>query len=123
MKLLTTITCLFATGSIDAFGYAPMGTRARTVSKMVATDDYYMDEQRRSTMNLILLGSATVTLGGMAVPFFAFFYPPGVGDGSGGSTTAKEANAVGKDLFATAYLASHIANDRSLSQGLKGDPT
>mmetsp|Transcript_3957 Transcript_3957/g.2583 ORF Transcript_3957/g.2583 Transcript_3957/m.2583 type:complete len:163 (+) Transcript_3957:63-551(+) len=71
-------------------------------------------------MNLILVGSAAVTVGGLAVPYIAFFVPPGAGGGSGG-VSAK--NALGDDLFAQEYLASKPAGDRSLAQGLKGDAT
>merc|ERR1719253_597300 len=51
-------------------------------------------------MNLILVGSAAVTIGGLAVPYIAFFVPPGSGGGSGGST-AKD--ALGNDIFAAEY--------------------
>merc|ERR1719266_2485715 len=75
---------------------------------------------RRNLMNLILVGSAALTIGGLAVPYIAFFVPPGAGGGSGG-VTAK--NALGDDIIAAEYLASKPANDRSLAQGLKGDAT
>merc|ERR1719215_486526 len=71
-------------------------------------------------MNLILVGSAAVTVGGLAVPYILFFVPPGTGGGSGGSP-AKDAN--GNDLFAKAYLGTHPVGDHSLAQGLKGDAT
>merc|ERR1719223_80207 len=47
-------------------------------------------------MNLILVGSAAVTVGGLAVPYI---------------------------LFAKAYLETHPVGDHSLAQGLKGDAT
>merc|ERR1719215_2264496 len=71
-------------------------------------------------MNLILVGSAAVTVGGLAVPYILFFLPPGTGGGGGGSP-AKDAN--GNDLFAKAYLETHPVGDHSLAQGLKGDAT
>merc|ERR1719215_160690 len=71
-------------------------------------------------MNLILVGSAAVTVGGLAVPYILFFVPPGTGGGSGGSP-AKDAN--GNDLFAKAYLETHPVGDHSLAQGLKEDGT
>jgi hypothetical protein len=77
MKLSSVVVCLATAGSAAAFAPAPMGTRAMTVSKMAAAEEYYIDEERRFTMNLILLGSAAVTVGGLAVPFVAFFVPPG----------------------------------------------
>merc|ERR1719471_168903 len=71
-------------------------------------------------MNLILLGSAGVTVGGLAVPYILFFVPPG-GGGGGGGVSAKD--ALGNDLMAADYLAKKPALDRSLAQGLKGDAT
>merc|ERR1719330_2201922 len=52
---------------------------------------------RRNLMNLILVGSAALTIGGLAVPYIAFFVPPGSGGGSGG-ISAKD--ALGNDLMA-----------------------
>merc|ERR1712157_570451 len=75
---------------------------------------------RRVLMNLILVGSSAVTVGGLAIPYILFFVPPGAG-GGGGGVPAK--NALGDDLFAQAYLNSKPAGDRSLAQGLKGDAT
>merc|ERR1719379_2046176 len=71
-------------------------------------------------MNLILLGSAGVTVGGLAVPYILFFVPPG-GGGGGGGVSAKD--ALGNDLMAADYLSKKPALDRSLAQGLKGDAT
>lgn len=120
MKLSPVVVCLATAGSAAAFAPAPMGTRAMTVSKMAAAEEYYIDEERRFTMNLILLGSAAVTVGGLAVPFVAFFVPPGAG-GGGGGVSAKD--ALGNDLFSKPYLESKAAGDHSLAQGLKGDAT
>ena len=120
MKLSSVVVGLATAGSAAAFAPIPMGNRAMTVSKMAAAEEYYIDEERRFTMNLILLGSAAVTVGGLAVPFVAFFVPPGTGGGAGG-VSAKD--ALGNDLFAKAYIASKPAGDRSLAQGLKGDAT
>lgn len=71
-------------------------------------------------MNLILVGSAAVTVGGLAVPYILFFVPPGSGGGSGG-TPAKD--ALGNELIEKEYLASKKPGDHSLAQGLKGDAT
>jgi len=87
---------------------------------MAASEELYIDEERRFLMNLILLGSAGITVGAIAIPYIAFFVPPGSG-GDGGGVSAK--NALGDDLFATAYLTEKPAGDRSLAQGLKGDAT
>lgn len=71
-------------------------------------------------MNLIVVGSTTVTVGAFGIPYIAFFFPPGTGGGAGG-IPAKD--ALGDDLFAKEYLAAKPAGDRSLAQGLKGDAT
>ena len=71
-------------------------------------------------MNLIVVGSATLTVGAFGVPYIAFFFPPGAGGGSGG-VPAKD--ALGNDILAKEYLSAKPAGDRSLAQGLKGDAT
>ncbi len=86
------------------------------------TDDnlYYINEERRSLMNLILVSSVAVTVGGLAVPYFAFFMPPSATGGSG-ETTAKD--AIGNEIITSQYLEHKQAGDRSLVQGLRGDAT
>ncbi|CAM8951823.1 unnamed protein product [Rhodiola kirilowii] len=56
----------------------------------------------------------------MLVPYAIFFAPPGSG-GSGGGTVAKDAQ--GNDVIASEWLKTHGPGDRTLTQGLKGDPT
>jgi cytochrome b6-f complex iron-sulfur subunit len=121
MKFTTFVAALLA-GSAAAFAPASVGTNSRAAvsTQMAASDEFYIDEERRFLMNLILLGSATVTVGGLAVPYIAFFVPPGSGGGSGG-VPAKD--ALGNDIVAKDYLAAKPAGDRSLAQGLKGDAT
>lgn len=86
----------------------------------IASDGDYIDQERRNLMNLILLGSATITVGGLAVPYLSFFVPP-TSPNAGGAIAAKD--ALGHDIDAMSYLASHPAGDRSLVQGLSGDAT
>lgn len=86
-----------------------------------AQDSMTIDQDRRSLMNLIVLGSGLVTLTGMGIPYFAFFYPPSPATGVGGSILAKDKNGV--DIVAADYLASKPAGDRSLVQGFRGDAT
>eukprot|EP00543_Licmophora_paradoxa_P000505 CAMPEP_0202445192 /NCGR_PEP_ID=MMETSP1360-20130828/4068_1 /ASSEMBLY_ACC=CAM_ASM_000848 /TAXON_ID=515479 /ORGANISM="Licmophora paradoxa, Strain CCMP2313" /LENGTH=212 /DNA_ID=CAMNT_0049061377 /DNA_START=178 /DNA_END=813 /DNA_ORIENTATION=+ len=121
MKLISVVFAVFATG-VSAFAPAApaASTRAVTAVNMAAAEELYIDENRRFVMNLILLGSAGVTVGALGVPYILFFLPPGTGGGGGGSP-AKD--ALGNDLFASEYLASKPAGDRSLAQGLKGDAT
>jgi cytochrome b6-f complex iron-sulfur subunit len=49
-----------------------------------------------------------------------YFIPPSSG-GSGGGVTAQD--ALGNDIVVSQYLTTHQSGDRSLAQGLKGDPT
>ena len=120
MKLLSLITALFVSGSAVAFAPAKMGARNTVATSMAASEELYIDEDRRFVMNLIVLGSAALSVGAIGVPYIAFFVPPGAG-GGGGGVPAKD--ALGNDIFAQAYLSSKPAGDRSLAQGLKGDAT
>ena len=121
MKLLSITTALLSLSS--AFGFAPTSTfgssRVSTTAN-AAAEELYIDQERRNVMNLILVGSAGVTIAGLGVPYVLFFLPPGAG-GGGGGVTAKD--ALGNDLVAADYLAEKRAGDRSLAQGLKGDAT
>lgn len=121
MKAVSVLLTLLATAS--AFVPEPI-SRARTnavaLKQADADAEFYIDQDRRNIMNLILVGSAGVTVAGLAIPFIAFFVPPGSGGGGGGSA-AKD--ALGNDILEAAYLASKPAGDRSLAQGLKGDAT
>jgi cytochrome b6-f complex iron-sulfur subunit len=120
MKLLSLVTALVAAGSAVAFAPVKMGARSIASTSLAAAEELYIDEERRFVMNLILVGSATVTIGAIGIPYIAFFVPPGSG-GGGGGVTAKD--ALGNDIFAQAYLTEKGAKDRSLAQGLKGDAT
>jgi cytochrome b6-f complex iron-sulfur subunit len=122
MKLLSLATAFAAAGSAVAFAPSSVGSGARSAvsTNMAASEELYIDEERRFLMNLILLGSGALTVGAIGIPYIAFFYPPGSGGGAGG-ISAKD--ALGNDLFAQAYLAEKPAGDRSLAQGLKGDAT
>lgn len=116
-------SALVATLAASASAFAPtqpatFGSRAVALS--AASEGTYIDQDRRNLMNLILVGSAAVTVGGLAVPYILFFLPPGSGGGDAG-VTAKD--ALGADLFAKSYLETHTAGDHSLAQGLKGDAT
>mmetsp|Transcript_23486 Transcript_23486/g.36199 ORF Transcript_23486/g.36199 Transcript_23486/m.36199 type:complete len:210 (+) Transcript_23486:97-726(+) len=118
MKLFSLIAAMLMASS-EAFAPAKFSARSVTAVK-AAEGELYIDQERRNIMNLILVGSAAVTVGGLAVPYILFFVPPGAGGGSGGSP-AKD--ALGNDIFAAEYLKTHPAKDRNLAQGLKGDAT
>jgi cytochrome b6-f complex iron-sulfur subunit len=78
------------------------------------------DMGRRQFMNLLTFGSITGVALGALYPVVKYFIPPSSG-GSGGGLTAKD--ALGNDVIVSEFLAQHQAGDRTLAQGLKGDPT
>jgi cytochrome b6-f complex iron-sulfur subunit len=78
------------------------------------------DLGRRQFMNLLTFGTITGTAVGMLYPVVRYFVPPSAGGASGG-VTAKD--ALGNDIVASEYLATHNPTERNLAQGLKGDPT
>lgn len=125
MKLISLLSAALI-GSSVAFVPTRVNSPPRTsssiapVSMSAAEGEYYIDQERRNLMNLILVGSAAVTVGGLAVPYVLFFVPPGSGGGTGG-TAAKD--ALGNEIFMKEYLASKKPGDHSLAQGLKGDAT
>lgn len=75
----------------SAFGFTPPSAKAifptstaRSMSEASPTEEaFVIDSERRALMNVIVLGSATVTVGAMAVPYLAFFFPPVPGDSTG----------------------------------------
>ncbi len=78
------------------------------------------DLGRRQFMNLLTFGTITGVALGALYPVVKYFIPPASG-GAGGGVTAKD--ALGDDIVVSEYLKDHPAGDRSLAQGLKGDPT
>ncbi|KAL2466425.1 Cytochrome b6-f complex iron-sulfur subunit [Abeliophyllum distichum] len=86
----------------------------------IPADDRVPDMGKRELMNLLLLGALSLPSAGMLLPYASFFVPPGSG-GSGGGTIAKD--ALGNDVVADVWLKNHGPGDRTLTQGLKGDPT
>ncbi len=119
--MLSIVSTHIAAVSSLAFVAATRRSRSVVMSKMtVVEEEFFIDEERRFLMNMILLGSAAVTVGGLAVPYFAFFVPPNSGGETGASTAT---DLLGNDIVAADYLSSKLAGDRSLTVGLKGDPT
>lgn len=85
--------------------------------RMSATDDSFVpDMSRRQTMNLILAASFGVNVLGLAVPYLAFFVPPGAG-GGGGGVVARD--AVGNDVTVDSWIATHSVGSRELAEGIK----
>jgi len=92
--------------------------RVTSMASIAASEVPDMD--KRVTMNWALVGSATTVFLGLAGPYFSFFVPVGAGGGSS-AQTAKD--ALGNDVKASEWVKTHLPGDRSLTQGLKGDPT
>jgi len=78
------------------------------------------DLSRRQFMNLLTFGTITGTVLGALYPIVKYFVPPNTG-GGGGGVVAKD--AAGNNVKASEFIATHVAGDRTLAQGLKGDPT
>ncbi|KAJ1700752.1 hypothetical protein LUZ63_000531 [Rhynchospora breviuscula] len=78
------------------------------------------DMEKRQLMNLLLLGAISLPTVAMLGPYTYFFVPPSTG-GSGGGLVAKD--KIGNDVILTDWLKTHGPNDRTLVQGLRGDPT
>jgi cytochrome b6-f complex iron-sulfur subunit len=78
------------------------------------------DMGRRQFMNFLTFGAIAGTALGGLYPVIRFFVPASSG-GTGGGLVAKD--ALGNDIVVSEYLTTHTAGDRSLAQGLKGDPT
>jgi cytochrome b6-f complex iron-sulfur subunit len=78
------------------------------------------DMGRRQFMNLLTFGSITGVALGALYPVVKYFIPPSSG-AAGAGVTAKD--ALGNDVIVSEFLAAHAAGDRTLAQGLKGDPT
>eukprot|EP00252_Welwitschia_mirabilis_P021340 TRINITY_DN545_c0_g2_i1.p1 TRINITY_DN545_c0_g2~~TRINITY_DN545_c0_g2_i1.p1 ORF type:complete len:224 (+),score=42.67 TRINITY_DN545_c0_g2_i1:137-808(+) len=82
--------------------------------------DRVPDMGKRKLMNLLLLGAVSLPSGALLVGYGSVFVPPGSGSGAGG-LVAKD--AIGNDIKASEWLKTHPPGDRTLAQGLKGDPT
>ena len=78
------------------------------------------DMGRRQFMNLLTFGTITGVAAGALYPVISYFIPKSSG-GTGGGLTAKD--KLGNDIVASQFIAEHQAGDRTLAQGLKGDPT
>ncbi|MGQ4650194.1 cytochrome b6-f complex iron-sulfur subunit [Lyngbya aestuarii] len=78
------------------------------------------DMGRRQFMNLLAFGTVTGTFVGALYPIVKYFVPPSSG-GKGGGVIAKD--ALGNDIVVSEFLENHLPGDRTLAQGLKGDPT
>ncbi|MDJ0724754.1 MAG: cytochrome b6-f complex iron-sulfur subunit [Prochloraceae cyanobacterium] len=78
------------------------------------------DMGRRQFMNFLTFGTISGVALGALYPAVKYFIPPSSG-AAGGGVTAKD--ALGNDVIASEFIATHNPGDRELVQGLKGDPT
>ncbi len=78
------------------------------------------DMGRRQFMNLLTFGTVTGVALGALYPVVKFFIPVSAG-GAGGGTIGKD--ELGNNVSVAKFLDSHNVGDRTLVQGLKGDPT
>lgn len=78
------------------------------------------DMGRPQFVNLLTFGTVTGVALGALYPVVKYFIPPSSG-GGGGGVLAKD--ALGNDIIVSEFLDAHKAGDRTLAQGLKGDPT
>jgi len=99
---------------------APRVQVPRTPAPIVmgAADAFVPDLQRRTVMNLVLLGGAAVPVGWLAGGFIYFLIPPSGGGGGGG---LKAKDALGDDVKGGDWAKKHPFPERALVQGLKGD--
>ncbi len=78
------------------------------------------DSGRRQFLNLLTFGSLSGVALGALYPVVRYFVPPRPGSAAAGSLALDE---LGLPIAASGWLAAHPVGDRSLVQGLKGDPT
>jgi len=88
------------------------------VRMSAAEGEIVPDMQRRTIMNLVLLGGAGVPVLWLAGGFIYFLVPPG-GGGGGEGLVAKD--ALGNDVDTAEWIQKYPYPGRSLVQGLKGD--
>jgi cytochrome b6-f complex iron-sulfur subunit len=104
--------------------FQPSASYLRTTSGREVTASSAAGEvpnmDKRNTMNLLLVGAAALPVGFLGVPYAFFFLPPSAGGGGAGQV-AKD--ALGNDVTVEQWIKEHPPPQRSLAQGLKGDPT
>jgi len=125
---MRSLLSLLLVACVGAFSVAPAArvaapraapvARTAPAAMAAAADDFVPDMQRRTIMNLVLLGGAGVPVLWMLGGFVYFFVPPG-GGGGGAGLTAKDAQ--GDDVLVQSWIKANPYPGRSLVQGLKGD--
>merc|ERR1719327_1172803 len=73
----------------------------RDVSARAGNIGMVPDMEKRNTMNLLLLGAASLPVAGLGIPFISFFVP-NIGGGGSGGTIAKD--ALGNDVQVAKWI-------------------
>lgn len=122
-KIASTSNGVFASQPLPFAPLKGQVVKHRNAGKVVAMATVparVPDMGKRNLLNLLLLGACSLPAAGALGPYLLFFVPPSSG-GEGTGLVAKD--ALGNDIVASAWLKTHPPGDRTLSQGLKGDPT
>lgn len=98
----------------------PLTVMMAGAGSLPAEDTFVPDMERRTLMNLILLGSLGLSGGTLAYGFISFFIPVIAPAGAGGVVAT---DALGDNVTLEGWKAAHKPGDRALVQGLKGDAT
>jgi len=118
LSATTTASALLVTPAVRPVTHATAASPVAVQMAAAAEGDFVPDLQRRTIMNLVLLGGAAVPVGWMGGGFVYFFVPPG-GGGGGGGLRAKD--ALGNDVVGAEWAKKNPFPGRALVQGLKGD--
>ncbi|CAI5495452.1 unnamed protein product [Closterium sp. Naga37s-1] len=94
--------------------------KASATVAMAGAPSFVPDMGRRNLMNLLLAGAVAVPGTAVLGGWLYVLVPPGSG-GSGGGLVARD--AFGQEITAEGWLKAHGPGDRTLAEGLKGDPT
>ncbi|KAK6774252.1 hypothetical protein RDI58_029491 [Solanum bulbocastanum] len=95
--------------------------KVKCMAASIPADDRVPDMEKRNLMNLLLLGALALPTGGMLIKEETGCMLLLLSGGGSGGTIAKDAN--GNDVVVTEWLKTHAPGTRTLTQGLKGDPT
>ena len=74
--LFSVLTFLCVSGTASAFAPAPVvvsRTGVATRMASAASEDFYIDDQRRLIMNVLMVGAGGLTVVGFGLPFILFF--------------------------------------------------
>jgi len=98
----------------------PRGHSAVALHSAAEYKGFVPDMQRRTLMNLVMVGATAVPILAILFCWAQYFVPPSAG-GSGGATIALDEES--KTVSFAEWVKNHKSNDRELVQGLKGDAT